>query len=185
MNKILKSLGAVILLTSACAKNSNQMDSSSNLSTTLGVNVKPLSDAVLGSYKVESVTAKTTDGDFKLIISGLVETREILRVNGSLVIKQKSIYKGCTREITSPLDLSFQTGSYTRRHFTHEHCEGTCPVQITGNLEGHSEKILDEQMACGNNLDHNENGGASIVNGRLLFEFTDGPSLVESLVKIN
>jgi hypothetical protein len=182
MKKIIGTLSVIILLTSACAKNSNQMDSNSNFSSNNAVG-KLSANNLTGSYTVEKFTAKTIDGDFVVTFPGLVETREILNQNGSLVIKQKSSLNGCTRETVSPLDISIEAGIYTRGHFVSEHCDGSCPAKVTGNFQGYQVQDPSFDLACGKNEDHAESGKVSIENDRLLFELTDDYSLVEQLIK--
>lgn len=188
MKKIIYTLSVVVVLTSACAKNSNKTVSSSDsavepLSTSVG---KVSSDNLLGSYTVEEFIAKTIDGDFVVSFPGLTETREITKnESGALVIKQKSVLNGCTRETVSPLDISIELGVYTRGQFTHEECSGSCPAKLTGYFEGHEIQDPSFNIGCGKNDDHNESGTATIENGRLLFELTDTYSLVEVNLKTN
>jgi hypothetical protein len=186
MKKIIGTLSVIILLTSACAKNSNQLASSNPAPVdAVPVPAKLSSDALLGSYRVEHFTAKTIDGDFKVVFPGLVETREIVKENGALVIKQKSSLNGCTREIVSPLNVSIETGIYVRGQFTRETCSGTCPVKVTGYFEGHPEQDPSFNLTCGQNNDKEESGKISLDSSHLQFEVTDGWTLVETSIRTN
>jgi hypothetical protein len=189
MKNLVNTLSVIILLTSACAKNSNKLtsvpnDNSSALkNTSSATNDKTFSNDLLGSYTVEKFTAKTIDGDFQLTFPGLTETREIALDQGSLVIKQKSVLNGCTRETVSPLDISVEAGVYTRGHFTAEHCSGTCPAKVTGYFQGYEIQDPNWDLACGKNEDAIESGKIQFENGRLTLEVTNEFTLEETLIR--
>jgi hypothetical protein len=189
MKKLVNTLSVIILLTSACAKNSNQSGTGEAGPTLFGDGNKKLSEeGLLGSYSVEKIVANTSDGDFRVVFPGLVETREILREGSGLIIKQKSVYNGCTREIISDLSVSLETGSYTRQQFKSETCQGSCPQVMSGSFEGHETFAApDQPLSCNNNSDQAESGNVTIdANDRLIFSYTDlssGAGLTETNIK--
>jgi hypothetical protein len=185
MKNLLKSLSVVVLLTSACAKNSNQAKDGSGLNPNNTV-LKSDVDSLMGSYTVEKFIAKTIDGDFQVTFPGLVETREVARdANGSLILKQKSSLNGCTREIVSPLVLNLDLNSYSRSKFTQEVCTGTCPAPVTGYFQGYTLQDPSFELSCGKNEDSDESGKVKIENNRLVFEVTNEYGFEEHLLKNN
>lgn len=183
MKNLVKTLSAIILLTSACAKNSNQTNDGSNKNNNNTV-IKLDANNLLGSYTVEKFVAITIDGEFQVTFPNLVETRKLsLDSKGDLVITQTSSLNGCTREIESPIDINLDLKFYSRGKFTKENCTGTCPAKVTGYFQGYEIQDPSFDLACGKNEDTGESGVAKIENDRLVFEVTNEYSLQEHLLK--
>jgi hypothetical protein len=189
MKNVIGVLSVILLLSSACSKNFASNNTKSNVTSENSTSSSKLDidSRILGSFTVEKLVAKTNQGDYTITFPGLVETREISVSGNKYVIKQKAIYKGCTRETVSDINISLQTGTYTRQPFKSEVCQGTCPQVLTGRFEGHqSYAAPDEPMGCNNGNDDVENGTVSFENGRLIFVYIDEVSkagLVETNLK--
>jgi hypothetical protein len=141
-------------------------------------------DSLLGSYSVQKIYAKTSDGEIQVTFPGLVQTREItLDTNDSLVLKQKTQLEGCTKEVTWSLAVTGESGAYSLSKPIFEKCFGTCPTKATGYFQGYQVQDSSLNLSCGLSSDKIEIGIIRIENNRLVFEAAEEDGLNSLFVR--